>query len=950
MSGVVRGGRGRRTPVVLVGVMAAVVGGLTVARETAAAGLGSPVRDAVLAPPPLPAGAVATTAPAAAQSMALDVVLPPADPGALDAELAALYQAGSPQYHHWLMPAQFSARFGPDPAAVQSVRAWLSGAGLHDDGLSGFAVKVSGTRRAVAAALGVSFEGYRLGDGRDVVTTSRAPLVPSGVLGDVGTILGLNDLAQVQEHDVVTPLAAPAPGARSRAALELPHVDGVTPCPQIAAAAAADGVDTPDQVGAAYQLGRLIAAGQSGAGQTVAVYEIAQHQAADVEAYEQCFGLDNPVSTVSVDGGGGTDRQGTAEADLDIEQLATQAPSAAIVSYEGPNSAQGAYDTWATIVAQDAASVISTSIGLCEADGELGGYLAEDTLFEEAAAQGQTVLAASGDSGSEDCFPDTQAPNKASTTLEVDYPAASRWVTGVGGTTLSTAGPETVWNDCQGTTSSLCATAAGSIGAGGGGVSRQETAPSWQAAPYQWSNKANACISPCRNVPDLSANAGTAESFEMEGNWYAVGGTSAAAPLVAGFVADVDSGCVSSRQGDVAAQLYALAAKHTYGTAFTDVTTGDNDFTGTYHGSQFPAARGYDPASGIGTPLVAGWSCPEVEGLSPSGAAAGTTVTVRGLGLEAASFSFGAARARVVSATATSAVVVVPAGAGATVGVSASDVMGTGTTTAAFAYPQPAPRSPPTAPVAQQQPPGYWEVASDGGIFAFGAPFDGSTGASAIPGRIVGMAADTATGGYWLVSSRGQVYGFDAPDEGSMGGVHLDQPIVGMAADPTTGGYWLVAADGGIFAFGGARFHGSTGGVRLDRPIVGMAADPATGGYWLVASDGGVFSFGAPFRGSTGGIRLDAPVVGMAADVLTGGYWLVASDGGVFSFGAPFSGSVGGVPLDAPVVGLAPDPLAGGYFEVASDGGIFAFGPPFEGSVGGTRLARPVVGMALASP
>ena len=121
---------------------------------------------------------------------------------------------------------------------------------------------------------------------------------------------------------------------------------------------------------------------------------------------------------------------------------------------------------------------------------------------------------------------------------------------------------------------------------------------------------------------------------------------------------------------------------------------------------------------------------------------------------------------------------------------------------------------------------GYDEVASDGGIFAFGAAtFDGSTG-----------------------------------------NLHLNQPIVGMAATPDGGGYWLVASDGGIFAFGDAIFHGSTGNLHLNRPIVGMAATPDGGGYWLVASDGGIFAFGdAAFHGSTGNLHLNRPIVGMAA-------------------------------------------------------------------------------------
>ena len=131
---------------------------------------------------------------------------------------------------------------------------------------------------------------------------------------------------------------------------------------------------------------------------------------------------------------------------------------------------------------------------------------------------------------------------------------------------------------------------------------------------------------------------------------------------------------------------------------------------------------------------------------------------------------------------------------------------------------------------------------------------------------IVGMAATPSGHGYWQVASDGGVFSFgDAAFHGSTGNIHLNQPIVGMASTPDGQGYWLVASDGGIFAFGDAAFHGSTGNIHLNQPIVGMATAPGGAGYWLVASDGGVFSFGdAPYEGSMGAVRLTAPVVSVA--------------------------------------------------------------------------------------
>ncbi len=223
---------------------------------------------------------------------------------------------------------------------------------------------------------------------------------------------------------------------------------------------------------------------------------------------------------------------------------------------------------------------------------------------------------------------------------------------------------------------------------------------------------------------------------------------------------------------------------------------------------------------------------------------------------------------------------------------------------------------------------GYWMVASDGGIFAFGdAPFYGSIGGTPLVRPVVGMASTPDGHGYWMVASDGGIFAFgDAPFYGSIGGTPLVRPVVGMASTPDGHGYWMVASDGGIFAFGDAPFYGSTGGMPLNQPIVGMATSPGGAGYWMVASDGGIFAFGdAPFHGSTGGMPLNQPIVGMATAPGGAGYWLVASDGGIFSFGrAHFWGSTGGLPLVAPIVGMAADGSGNGYWLGAADGGIFA--------------------------
>ena len=154
--------------------------------------------------------------------------------------------------------------------------------------------------------------------------------------------------------------------------------------------------------------------------------------------------------------------------------------------------------------------------------------------------------------------------------------------------------------------------------------------------------------------------------------------------------------------------------------------------------------------------------------------------------------------------------------------------------------------------------------------------------------------------GYWLVASDGGIFAFgDAQFYGSMGGTHLNQPVVGMAATPDGKGYWLVAADGGIFSFGDAGFFGSTGSIQLNKPVVGMTSTPDGNGYWFVASDGGIFAYGdAGFFGSTGepGAQQAGGGHGRGAGalrLLAGGrrrWHLQLPDG---AGGAPFYGSTG---------------------------------------------------------
>ena len=248
--------------------------------------------------------------------------------------------------------------------------------------------------------------------------------------------------------------------------------------------------------------------------------------------------------------------------------------------------------------------------------------------------------------------------------------------------------------------------------------------------------------------------------------------------------------------------------------------------------------------------------------------------------------------------------------------------------------------------------PGYWMVATDGGIFSFGGNgFYGSTGSMVLNQPVFAMAATPSRQGYWFVARDGGIFAFgDAVPKffGSRGGKPLPYgPIVGMAATPTGNGYWLASSGGDVYYFGDAKPHGTVAPFAPSAPIVGMAASATGKGYWLVGSDGAVYAFGdAQNYGDMSGFRLNKPVVGMAPTITGQGYWLVATDGGIFSFGdAQFRGSTGSIALNKPIVGMKRARDGDGYWLVASDGGVFAYNAGFYGSMGGTPLNQPVVGI-----
>jgi hypothetical protein len=832
----------------------------------APAGASNPlIRPHQFAPAGLQRGAQALGALPGTQQLSLSVVLPPSDSAGVQSLLANLYDPSSPQYHQWLKPGQFATEFGPAPSDVASVESWLHSRGLRSTSRTGADINVTASVKAVSAALGTSFERYRSPSGHEGFVTHDTPLVPQNLAGgQIASIVGLNTLSTYQPEDLKEQPSSQTTSDGGDGGSLQPAADGLTPCPSATNALAQFGGGASlDQVGSAYGINNLLHQGENGQGETVALYELAPHSASDVNTYLNCFGLTNSVTTDPVLGGGvaAGNQGGVIEADLDIEQVATQAPKANIISYEGPNSNLGALLVWQDIVSADAAQVVSTSWGECESialgAGGLGGF---SDLFTQAAAQGQSIFAATGDAGSEDCW-----PSEGSTALAVDYPASDPGVTAVGGTTL-TAGSEVAWNDCQFDEFTACGESA-TTGAGGGGVSDDEPRPNYQPVI----DPAEAfCGGGCREVPDVSANSGTPMLIHS-GSWGFATGTSFAAPFWAGLAADKNVGC-TAQAGLFSPSLYALYGTNgqgAYGTGFNDITNGNNDLLGMAFG-QFSAMPGYDLATGIGSPIAAGLSCPEVTSVTQGDI--GQDVVISGLGLAHATFEFGSSAATVVSATDTQATVMVPVGNG-NVTVTGSSPLGTGVATSTFTYPPPSITTTSLA-IGAAGAKYSQQLSAVGGA----APYSWSTAPGALP---AGLSLDSTSG---LIAgtpagTSSQSVTFTVTDKFGVSGSSTLQLTVRLASATTITGVPPSTVSGATVTYSASVSSGSavpTGSVAVTvgatalctSPLLAAApADTATGSCTSAAAPVGADTVSATYSGDPN----FAPSTDTTSEVVTSG-------------------------------------------------------------------------------
>lgn len=637
-----RRGLGLRT-LVAAPLLAAVCFGIS----AAGAGAAAPTGTRIVAPKPrIPHGAEQLGAVSPAATVSGAVVLQPRDEAALTRFIAQVTDKHSPLFQQYLRPKSFAERFGPTPSTIAAVKSQLQASGLTVTNVArdGLILDFEAPASHVESAFRTGLERYRLANG-SIGQARTAPVqVPAAIAKDVRAVVGLDTTVRLRPSGILrAPRATRGTHAAAQSGTFTHPAGSPTPCADARDTAEQFGGLTDDQIANAYGVFGLYGAGDTGSGQHIAVYELEPFALSDLQTFDTCyFGATQAASMLSrvsvkkVDGGQPSG-PGEGEAILDIQDVSAFAPGANIDVYEAPNNTFGSLDEYAQIVNDDVDQIVTTSWGLCEQavqQGSPGIQEAENLIFQQAAAQGQTVFSAAGDAGSNDC----NASGKISPVtpvLSVDDPSSQPYVVATGGTTMDNAtqpASEHVWND------------GAEWGAAGGGISESWPMPAWQlgsqvpgvndAATVSAANSFEAgdlgdpsyafCASDnsagpaeggCRELPDVSANSdeftGAITIYVDEfGGWTTIGGTSSAAPLWAAMLADVNASATC--QSNPATQngvgfanplLYSVASNPTaYAASFNDIKVGNNDPYG--DSNLFHAATGYDMASGLGTPQL----------------------------------------------------------------------------------------------------------------------------------------------------------------------------------------------------------------------------------------------------------------------------------------------------------------------------------------------------------
>ena len=455
--------------------------------------------------------------------------------------LAALLAAGQT-----VSPAEYASEFGPDPVLAQGAVALLTARGFRATWQAGSGlIAADGPAPAAASLLGVMIGNYRLADGTTFYASLDQPRIPPQLAAIVSSVTGLDSYTKMLSHAV-------RPGGL-----------------------------TPTDVLSFYNLKPLRDQGLDGSGQTILLPEIDEVNLPDLDKFAAKFGLPpfGPILTIKHDPSWGTPDPPAGETTMDLEIIHEVAPNAKLVVYSaGPEIALAdrAFDQ---MVTDHLGSIVSDSIGQCEAGVGSGHRNLIASIEDRAVAQGMSHFVASGDLGAYGCGDGT--------TLSVDFPSALPTITSVGGTTA--------FQSINGTYFKEMAWSGPIEGAGtGGGASLYYPLPSYQKIVAQAGGHG------MRQVPDVAGDADPASgfSFIFRGQAGQAGGTSAAAPLWSGAMALINQDLVKNRlreAGFANPALYWMGQNSSRLPArpFHDITAGNNLAS--------DAGPGWDFATGWGS-------------------------------------------------------------------------------------------------------------------------------------------------------------------------------------------------------------------------------------------------------------------------------------------------------------------------------------------------------------
>jgi Pro-kumamolisin, activation domain/Bacterial Ig-like domain (group 3)/Putative binding domain, N-terminal len=510
----------------------------------------------------------------------------------------------SPNYHAWLTPDQYADRFGLSPSDLAKVTAWIESGGFRVEYVSRSRtwVMFTGTADQVQSALHTEIRRYEV-NGKLHYANATDPSIPAALQPLVLMVRGLDDF----RLEAPIPLKALIPN--------------VTPHPNFTSGGTHYLV--PSDVGTIYDINPLYQHGFTGSGQKIAVVGQTDVVMSDIEAFRTRFSLPaNDPQVVLVPGSADPriSSNDQIEASLDLEYAGAIAPNATVLFVNSTDVVTSA----AYAIDQDLAPVISMSYGGCESESSsspasAGAYF--QSLAQQANSSGITWLAASGDTGAAGC--DIGAGvQAASHGLEVDLPASVPEVTAVGGTEFTEGGgtywsatnnandgsalsyiPEKAWNDTV-----VSVGAGDGLAASGGGASILFSKPAWQAGTGVPNDSA-------RDVPDISFSAANEHDPYLiyeNGEYWAVGGTSAPTPVFSGILAVLNQYLVSNHVlskpglGNINTTLYRLAQTTTG--VFHDITVGNNIVPCTAGSPNcsngqmgYSAGAGYDQATGLGS-------------------------------------------------------------------------------------------------------------------------------------------------------------------------------------------------------------------------------------------------------------------------------------------------------------------------------------------------------------